>query len=127
MPGQGEEMLRAVCTDEISTRVKAPSLKSVVQSFKVRGHRLADKHLNSDVIDDITILLGSDQGHIFPLTQQNFSVEGKAPSTIFVTPSGIMLSGSASLYLSNIDALPNPPGRESLCLTVNNTVSSFSQ
>lgn len=74
--------------------------------MKLKGYKLADECLDSDCIDNISILLGCDNSHILPLEQQNFAVDGKTPSCLFKTPSGYMLTGSSSLYLENLDALP---------------------
>lgn len=108
IPGQGEQVIRAVCLETIRTAIDVPGLKSVVNHFNSKGYRLADINLDKvkDRVDNISILLGSDQNHIFPLVQHNFSEMGKPPSTYFNTPSGIMLAGSVSQYLSNINSLP---------------------
>ena len=106
VPGQGQQKVRAVCIENIRTKVHVPGLKYVIGQLKNKGCELADIELEGDIIDNISLLLGSDQNHIFPLTQYNFSSDGRTPSVYFDTPAGVMLSGSISQYLENIDSLP---------------------
>lgn len=106
VPGQGEQVIKAVCKENIKTKVEVLGLQSVMNHFKNKGYKIADINLDGDIIEDISILLGSDQSHIFPLVQHNFSSEGKIPSAYFDTPSGVMLAGSVSQYLENINCLP---------------------
>ena len=106
VPGQGQQKIRAVCIENIKTQVHVPGLKSLLKQLKDKGYKLADVELEGDIIDNISILLGSDHSHIFPLTQHNFSSNNKTPSVLFDTPSGVMLSGSISQYIENIHNFP---------------------
>ena len=107
IPGQGIQQISAICLPTLNTEVSAKGLADLSVMFKERGLVLADKNLNSDHINDVSILLGSDQCHLFPLTQFNYKVGDDNYSVIYETPAGLMLSGSVSNYVHNMPALPS--------------------
>ena len=107
IPGQGIQQISAICLPTLNTEVSAKGLADLSLVFKKRGLVLADKNLNSDHINDVSILLGSDQCHLFPLTQFNYKVGDDNYSVIYETPAGLMLSGSVSNYVHNMPALPS--------------------
>ena len=107
VPGQGEQLLTAICVPTIGTKINANGLSNLVNKLKSKGIQFADEKLgDNDCIDNISILLGSDNSHIFPITQHSYNVSGNKPSVLSSSPSGFMLSGSVSLYDANMSALP---------------------
>lgn len=106
VPGQGEQFITAICVPNLITEVVAPGLAKLNSCLQRRGCVLADKFLNVDKMDDISILLGSDNSHVLPLNQCNFSSDNNCISVMFNTPAGIMLSGSVADYRKNINAIP---------------------
>lgn len=106
VPGQGVQQISAICVPTLNTDVSAKGLADLSILFRESGFVLADKNLTSDHINDVTILFGSDQCHLFPLKQHNYKVEDNAFSVIYETPAGLMLSGSVSNYVSNMSAVP---------------------
>lgn len=106
VPGQGEQFITAICVPKLETEVVAPGLADLGASLQKRGCKLADQFLNSDIINDVTILLGSDNSHVLPLNQLNFSSNNNSMSVMYKTPAGIMLSGSVASYQQNLNAIP---------------------
>jgi len=107
VPGQGMQTITAVCVPSLSTEVAACGLASLSKKFRDEGVELADRNIDSDSISDIAVLIGSDQGHIFPLTQLTYGgSEDCNPSVLYRTPTGVMLSGSVSDYERNMQFLP---------------------
>lgn len=105
--GVGERTIQAVCIDKISSEFTAPNLKDLSDKLKTKGYPLADTQIISDSVSDVQILLGSDQSHIIPFKQITFGNNSSANSCLFETPGGVMLSGSVSKYLSNLESLPD--------------------
>lgn len=104
--GQGIKNVTAICRDKISTEFTAPGLHDLKSKLINKGYKLADTMLNNDKVSNISLLLGSDQSHLFPLTQRDFNDDSNVLS-LYETPAGIMLSGSVSNYLKNIDIIPD--------------------
>lgn len=107
IPGQGTQSVEAICVPTLNTEFVAPGLVELVSKFRTRGVLLADSKLTSDSVSDISILLGSDQGHLLPLTQFNFRVGEGQSSVLYQTPAGIVLAGSVLNYNANLPAIPS--------------------
>lgn len=106
VPGQGEQIITAICVPELTTEVAAPGLASLSTKLKKLNCVLADKSLNTNYINDISILLGSDNSHVLPVNQFNFSCKDNKASVMYSTPAGVMLAGSVAGYFKNLKALP---------------------
>ena len=96
IPGQGEQTITAICLPSLNVNVTVPGLLELSNLMKSKGLNLADKQIDSDVLKNFKILIGSDQGHILPIKQHNLG-----ESVFYETPSGIMLAGSAKTYFKN--------------------------
>lgn len=105
VPGQGTLNIQAICTNKIGVNLTVKGLGQVAEKLAEKHCNLADKFLNSEKIGQIKILLGSDNNHVFPITQESFGEEKQ--SSLLRTPAGIMLSGSASNYLRDLNCLPD--------------------
>ena len=100
IPGQGRLEIQAVCLPRINVKIVAPGLKQLSDILKNKDVSLADQCLDSDVINNFDLLIGSDQGHILPMTQHACH-----SSVVYMTPAGVMLAGSVAGYMHNVDAL----------------------
>ena len=104
IPGVGTRKIQAVCIDEIPTSMKIPQLRKIQKVFTSKGYKLADSNLNSELINNVSIVLGSDNPDIYPLTQVSFG-KNSSQSSYFDTPAGVMLFGKASTLVDNLSAL----------------------
>ena len=58
--GRVEVNIRAVAHDRMDTVITVPGLMKVVNHFKQLGVRMADRHITSDVLDNVKIMIGAD-------------------------------------------------------------------
>ena len=105
VPGLGSRRLKAICLPEIATNLSLPNIDKIVDWFVSKGYVLADKNLGNQM-DNVSIILGSDQSFVLPLTSQKEFGPVDSPSTYFETPAGVALSGSIQQMLRNLDSLP---------------------
>jgi len=104
VPNQGKFDIQAICTDKINTYISVPGLNDLATNLRSKRYNLADTEINCDSINNIRILMGSDNSHIFPVEQQNFGHNNR--SSLLHTPSGVMLAGSIADYTADIPVLP---------------------
>ena len=98
--------ISAMVVPSINFKLNLSSLGQVVKGFKSKGYKFADTILNDDSesIDDIDILLGSDSAHCLlgrdiPLSKEN-------PSVFIDSPFGIMLVANIDCLSNNLPYLP---------------------
>ena len=100
IPGQGRIEIQAVCLTQINVKIVDPGLKQFSDILKIKNVSLADRCLDSDVINNFDLQIGSDQGHILPMTQHACRC-----SVVYMTPAGVILAGSVAGYMQNVHAL----------------------
>ena len=108
LPGQGKVFVKAICRENLNTEALAPGLNKLASYLKNKGVNLADKNIDQDKLSNISLILGSDNCHILPIVQRDFSIDDQVFSCIFDTPSGVMLVGSVECYNKNLKAFPFP-------------------
>lgn len=100
--------IEAICIDKIKTKFNINNIGRVVRAFIDKGYRIADKCLNASstgVVDDISLILGTDTDHILPLTYKLFG--DSQPKSCFIdTHIGVIFSGNISRMMSNLKFLP---------------------
>lgn len=83
--------LTALVLPSISTKLDLPRLGEVVEIFKRRGYKLADKDLSykSQIVDNFDFILGTKSTFCLPDTDVLFGEE----SVFSVSPVGVLLKG----------------------------------
>ena len=100
--GQRSFVITAFVVPSININLKLPLLGQVVTVMNDRGLVLADKLLNgqSDCIENIDLLLGTDAAHCLPIVERQLG--NINPSLYLESHAGILLSGKLDLVLANL-------------------------
>ena len=94
----------AVCVPSIDVSFNAGNIENLVEGFESKGYRLADQFISSkcpSVVDNINMILGTENDYILPLKYVTFG-KGKTLSSYIDTPLGVMLSGRVDTLLDNM-------------------------
>jgi hypothetical protein len=97
----------AIVLPEIKTKLNIEGLGKIVTSFRDKGLMLADSYLtgDSDEINDIEIIMGSNYSHLLPENQTTF---GKFNDSVYSNTSvGVLLMGDIDNMKRNLDYLPS--------------------
>jgi len=97
--------LDALCVPEIKMNLQVPSIGDIVKKLKKYGYSLADKLLteNSNRIDSVGIVLGSNYAHCLPVSTQIFGVNNS--SSFLQTQYGVMLEGDLRRMSEDLDSM----------------------
>jgi len=102
--------IEAICVPKIKLKlVNMKGLHSVVNSFVEKGYTMADKLICSgegpEMVDDISVVLGTDSDHLFELRYETFG--SVYPQASYISSElGVVLSGNIGRMMRNIDELP---------------------
>ena len=80
--------LKLLVVDDLPVTISTPGIVAATNELKLAGFELADKHLDSDIVEDISIILGALHFHIFVKGHCRFR-----EFDLFDTPGGVMLQG----------------------------------
>ena len=98
--------IKAICIPEVKLNIKLKGLSTIVNKFKEKGYKLADKFLGQEEgISNLDLILGSNDAQILP--QKDVEFGRKTKSIYMETPLGICLCGGVNRILKNIEMLPN--------------------
>ena len=106
--------IEAICIEKITTKFNTGNIEQIVDSFKTKGYEFADIDLekNTGIVKDIDIVLGTEYEHLLPTNDIVFG-EGELQDCSYFKMSkiGVLLSGSVSKLIPNLEALPpqQPP------------------
>ena len=99
--------IAALVVPEINVNISLPFLGKVVEKMKAKGHNLADQLLssNSNCIDNVNLLLGTDFFYCLPGNEITF---GEPEASFYInTHAGVLLAGNIETYLRNLSSLPS--------------------
>jgi len=92
----------AICVPKINTRLKLPGLAAVAKGYNNAGFDLADKKLlNSDVIENLDLVLGSGSSFCLPTE----TVTLGSSSSCLKTPLGLILMGPICMLKNNLNQM----------------------
>ena len=80
--------LKLLVVDDLPITISTPGIVAVTNELKSAGFELADKHLDSDIVENIGIVLGALHLHIFVKGHRRFR-----EFDLIDTPGGAMLQG----------------------------------
>ena len=97
--------VKAIVVPEIKTKLKVRGLGKIVQSFREKNYILADSGLttDSDEIDNIRFVLGTNDAHVLVEKQVEFGEP--IPSIYSLTEAGVLLFGNSRRMLCNLSFL----------------------
>lgn len=105
--GKNKFNVNAIVTVKLSTKFKIDGLREIVDKFKSCGYEIADKNynnINSNVVDNLDIILGSDAGHILPTSTVCFGLL-PSQSSFINTQIGVIFVGNITDMIRNLDDL----------------------
>ena len=107
--GDKSFVIPALVVPYINIALRLPMLGKIVEGLRSKGMVLADKSLSSDsqMIDNIQLLLGTDAAHC--LTGKDVVFGDVNPSVFIESHAGIMLAGNVDLMLKNLEFLNGKP------------------
>ena len=92
---------------KITYNISYPNLKPILREFLAKGHKLADQAFTNlaTSLTEVDMVLGQDNGYILP--ENDIVLEND--SIYSITPLGVMLKGTVSSYLNNLEKIPLNP------------------
>ena len=119
--GDENHDITAICVDKIRTKFIVNGIQTVVNEFAEKCYNIADSNnVNSDSnhVDNIDIIFGTDVDALLPLTYKTFGSENNLSSFI-MSPLSVIFSGDAGKMKLNLEHLPNacdkPLGSVAIC------------
>ncbi len=97
--------IRAISIPKIRTSIVIPEVANVVHKFREMGYELADKKLNGKIYNNIELLIGMDNGSIFPIETVLYGTETEK-SMYLKSSLGIILLGSVTKMIKNMKNVP---------------------
>lgn len=106
--GEKSFNINAIVVDKLTTKFKIDGLQNVVNKFRACGYDVADNnynHITSNIVDNIDIVLGSDENQIIPITTVCFG-SLHPQSSFYNTPIGVIFTGSIARMTLNLKDIP---------------------
>ena len=94
--GKTRVTVKALVHDKVNTSFHTPGISSVSKSLRHKGVKLADRHLHSDDVDSIRLLIGVDYFHKFIHSQSR-----TMGINVFSTSGGALLFGPMPQWVCN--------------------------
>ena len=95
--GKSEKIVAVIIDNVAQAKMEIPGLADIIKQLKSTGKFIiADRNINSDIIDNIDILLGADYIHLI-----HKGIIHIGAGIAIQTPNGIALMGDISSYSSD--------------------------
>ena len=105
----------ALCIPKIRTNFSITNMANVVKMFEAKGYKLASQTVDRNPLG-VQIIMGVNSCHLLETRSVLFG-QGRNASAYLDSPYGVILFGSASKLLHNIDFLPHKQETNSLAVT----------